>query len=40
VEVQLTSIVKDLPPLFERFYADEALRRCKVCGSLHPGRAA
>jgi len=40
VEVQLMSIVRDLPPLFERFYASEALRRCKACGALHPGRAA
>ena len=40
VEVQLLSIVGDLPPLFERFYADEDLRRCRSCGAVHPGRAA
>jgi 3-hydroxyanthranilate 3,4-dioxygenase len=40
VEVQLVSIVLDLPPLFERFYADESLRRCPSCGTIHPGRAA
>lgn len=40
VEVQLVDIVKDLPPLFENFYHSESLRRCKVCGTVHPGRAA
>jgi len=38
VEVQLHSIVADLPPLFEQFYADEAKRRCSRCGTLHPGK--
>jgi 3-hydroxyanthranilate 3,4-dioxygenase len=38
VEVQLKSIVADLPPLFDRFYADQALRTCKNCGTLHPGK--
>ena len=28
VELQLRSIVDDLPPLFEAFYRNEALRRC------------
>ncbi|SEB23505.1 3-hydroxyanthranilate 3,4-dioxygenase [Variovorax sp. YR216] len=38
-EVLLESIVDDLPPLYERFYAssDEA-RRCSHCGEIHPGR--
>ena len=40
IEVQLKSIVRDLPPLFERFYASEALRTCKQCGATHPGKAA
>ena len=40
VEVQLKSIVRDLPPLFERFYGDATLRRCPSCGTVHPGRAA
>jgi 3-hydroxyanthranilate 3,4-dioxygenase len=40
VEVQLRSIVDDLPPLFERFYTSEALRKCKDCGTMHPGKAA
>lgn len=39
VEVQLKSIVADLPPLFEAFYASEALRTCGQCGAVHPGRA-
>jgi 3-hydroxyanthranilate 3,4-dioxygenase len=40
VEVQLKSIVDDLPPLFEQFYADQAKRTCRTCGTVHPGRAA
>ena len=38
-EVRLKSIVKDLPPLFDKFYASEELRRCKTCGTVHPGRS-
>lgn len=38
-EVRLKSIVKDLPPLFEKFDASEDLRRCKSCGTVHPGRS-
>jgi 3-hydroxyanthranilate 3,4-dioxygenase len=37
-EVDLESIVDDLPPICARFYADEALRTCPACGALHPGR--
>ena len=40
VEVQLKSIVDDLPPLFEAFYASEPLRTCSHCGAVHPGRIA
>jgi 3-hydroxyanthranilate 3,4-dioxygenase len=40
VEVQLQSIVADLPPLFAAFYADETLRRCPACGTIHPGKVA
>jgi 3-hydroxyanthranilate 3,4-dioxygenase len=40
VEVQLQSIVDDLPPLFEQFYASAAQRTCGGCGSVHPGAAA
>ena len=38
VEVQLKSIVRDLPPLFAAFYASEYLRTCGQCGTLHPGK--
>ncbi|HXQ52200.1 MAG TPA: 3-hydroxyanthranilate 3,4-dioxygenase [Stellaceae bacterium] len=40
VEVQLVSIVKDLPPLFEQFYASRDKRTCRACGALHPGKQA
>lgn len=36
VSVQLSSIVDDLPPLFEAFYADVASRSCSTCGTVHP----
>jgi 3-hydroxyanthranilate 3,4-dioxygenase len=35
-ELQLSSIVRDLPPLFKKFNSDESLRTCKSCGTLHP----
>jgi 3-hydroxyanthranilate 3,4-dioxygenase len=38
VEVKLQSIVKDLPPLYEAFYADEKARTCPNCGAVHPGK--
>ena len=37
-EVLVKSIVDDLPPLFEKFYADESARRCRSCGTIHPGQ--
>jgi 3-hydroxyanthranilate 3,4-dioxygenase len=38
-EVQLQSIVEDLPVVYDRFYAsDAALRTCPRCGEVHPGR--
>ena len=37
-EVMLESIVDDLPPLFEAFYADLEARTCPHCGTVHPGR--
>jgi 3-hydroxyanthranilate 3,4-dioxygenase len=38
VEVQLKSIVADLPPLFDAFYASIAKRTCGACGAVHPPR--
>ena len=38
VEVQLKSIVKDLPPLFDAFYSDLSHRTCRRCGHVHPGK--
>ncbi|MEU8247683.1 3-hydroxyanthranilate 3,4-dioxygenase [Nonomuraea sp. NPDC048916] len=38
VELQVRDIVKDLPPVFEAFYADTAARTCGGCGALHPGK--
>ncbi len=38
VEVQVTDIVKDLPPLFHAFYDNEEVRTCKSCGTVHPGK--
>ena len=40
IEVQLKSIVDDLPPLFNAFYASEKLRTCQHCGAVHRGKAA
>jgi 3-hydroxyanthranilate 3,4-dioxygenase len=31
------NIVKDLPPLFDAFYA--GARNCPACGHVHPGKA-
>ncbi len=38
VELQVTDIVVDLPPVFEAFYADEQARTCGACGAVHPGK--
>jgi len=41
IDVQLASIVEDLPKAYDQFYASsEAARRCKKCGTVHPGRDA
>ena len=40
VELVIEDIVKDLPPLFERFYASPDARRCVTCGAVHPGKDA
>lgn len=38
VELQVTDIVVDLPPVFEGFYGSEQARTCSACGTLHPGK--
>ena len=38
IEVKVQHLVRDLPPLYEAFYADETARRCKQCGAVHPGK--
>ena len=37
IEVQVEHVVKDLPPLYAAFDADEGARKCRNCGALHPG---
>ncbi|MFN0163182.1 MAG: 3-hydroxyanthranilate 3,4-dioxygenase [Burkholderiales bacterium] len=38
-EVQLLSIVTDLPRAYESFYSlDDRARTCQKCGTVHPGR--
>jgi len=32
--LHVADIVKDLPPIFERFYASAAARTCKACGAV------
>jgi 3-hydroxyanthranilate 3,4-dioxygenase len=39
VEVQLDSIVRDLPPLFDAFYRDLEARTCPACSAVHPAPA-
>ncbi len=38
VELQVTDIVVDLPPVFEKFYGSDSARTCAQCGALHPGK--
>ena len=38
-DLHLQSIVKDLPPVFERYEAAIANRTCKACGDVMPTRA-
>jgi 3-hydroxyanthranilate 3,4-dioxygenase len=35
IEIKVVDIVKDLPPLYEAFYANE---RARICAQLHPGK--
>jgi len=32
----ITNIVTQLPPIFQRFYGDEAKRKCPKCGARFP----
>ena len=36
--MKVEHLVKDLPPLYEAFYADANARKCKRCGAIHPGK--
>lgn len=38
IEVVVTDIVKDLPPLYEAFYDSVTLRTCRHCEAIHPGK--
>ena len=37
-QLQVRSIVDDLPPVFAEFYDNEQARKCAHCGALHPGK--
>lgn len=37
-ELDLESIVDDLPPVYAAFYNDESARKCPHCNALHPGK--
>ncbi len=39
VELQVTDIVADLPPVFAAFYESTEARTCPECGAVHPGKA-
>lgn len=39
-EMQLQSIVRDLPPVYEAFYASQETRTCPQCNAYHPGKDA
>jgi 3-hydroxyanthranilate 3,4-dioxygenase len=39
VEVNVRDIVKDQPPLFDRFYSSPQARTCRGCGQMHAGKS-
>lgn len=39
-EVDLESIVDDLPPIYRAFYSSQEARTCPNCQALHPGKEA
>jgi 3-hydroxyanthranilate 3,4-dioxygenase len=38
-EVKINSIVHDLPPVFQKFYGSDDLRKCAHCGAVHPSKS-
>src|SRR5262249_28708490 len=40
IELKVEPLVKDRPPLYDAFYADQKARTCKNCGAIHPGKKA
>jgi 3-hydroxyanthranilate 3,4-dioxygenase len=38
IEAKVQHLVRDLPPLYDAFYANAAARKCKQCGTMHPGK--
>jgi 3-hydroxyanthranilate 3,4-dioxygenase len=38
VELQVTDIVADLPPVFKAFYESDDARTCPECGTMHRGK--
>jgi 3-hydroxyanthranilate 3,4-dioxygenase len=38
VELKVEHLVRDLPPIYEAFFADEKARTCTKCGAIHPGK--
>jgi len=38
VELKVEHLVRDLPPVYEKFFADQKARTCKKCGAIHPGK--
>lgn len=38
--LHVSDIVRQLPPVFERFYGDPERRRCSECGTLKPAASA
>jgi len=37
-EIDLVSIVDDLPPIYESFYSSIEKKTCNSCGEIHPGK--
>jgi len=37
-EVKVEHLVRDLPPIYQAFYADAQARKCPNCGAVHPGK--